>query len=372
MEVIKKILGLFFKSKKTPNVSADVNISTEKTATSTETIIKNRGDVYIQSNSSNLDSVMPEKFTGLYKKMEDVVNLLSTSVGEQSSLTDKVGIESESDFGRAFLQVAKEERSKGNIEEALYQYEEAEKHYKKANDYFQRAKILLIMSILANVQRKNKVEDSKYAEREAEFRNTALLLYIKSLVSGEYDRFKPQEFVELGALESRMGNFDNAQEYYEIAQKLCEKLGDRKTLANVLRLMGIMKGKDDRGGLIIGKKFLTDAKKLYENLEDDSGVAITFEALGDMNREHKNYSEALECYRNAWEKYNSADSTRRYFIAWHLYNTNDLAGNTKDALFWENEINLTFDSMPEEHQNYILKSKAKKAEVKGKNDEAKI
>jgi len=356
MDILKQLLGLFSKSKESSESNSDVDVDIK----SSRQKIKSGRDTVIIVNGAN-DELAP-KVADLYKATDKAVDILSAfAVDPTDSSTVQSDEKDGSDFGHTHLDAAKEARKVGNIEEALQHYEHAEKLYKKSNNTFQRAKILLIMSILANVQKKNNVE-SQYIEREADFRNTALLLYIKSLVSGEYNRFQPQEFVELGALESRMGNYDNALEYYEIAQKLCEKTGDKKILANVFRLTGIMEGKANRSGRVVGKAYLKKAQNIYNDIKDEIGVALTFEALGDMGRAYKEYSDALDSYKKAWEKYDSVGNARRYFIAWHLYNTYDLLENALEAQRWENMINSMFDTMPKEHQNYILKSRKRKTE----------
>ncbi|MCL2368362.1 MAG: tetratricopeptide repeat protein [Oscillospiraceae bacterium] len=347
-EIVKSVIGK-------DDVATSESVSTARVGDiEVKPVIKVEPVITVEINNPSLQENLPLQVVDLYKTLDKGASVLSNVKEKQSELTiDPPKKRKDTSHGAMLRETADEALADNRIEDALQHYEECAKFYGKENKDFERATVLARMSILANIQKKHKVE-SPYIAKESRFRNTALLLYIKALVSGKYDKFTPQEFIGLGELESRIGNYDNALAYYEIAKEFSENTENYQALANVLRLIGIMEGKAERGGRAIGNKYFAESRSIYIDIEDDFGIARTYEAQGDMERGHEDYENAIAHYKEAWAIYKAAGDARMYFIAWHFYDTYKLAENVSMAQYWKEEIDKMLPEMPKQQSNFVL------------------
>jgi tetratricopeptide (TPR) repeat protein len=241
------------------------------------------------------------------------------------------------------LHRADEERSKGNLTIALQHYANAVQKYRADGNNFQLAKVLMCMSILESIL---VYRSKKAAAYESEAR--ALFFTVG-------DRLDQKMVLDMARISSRWGHFVAARQYYDMAKDKCLENKDNHTLAIVYRLRGILESKEEHEGYEIARQYLLKSKQLYFELRDIKGQGQICQAMGDMERERNNYSEAVKHYNEAWQFYEVFGNHKwKGIIMGELYRSCTLAGMKDEAAEWKNRIEA-FHDMPEQAKNYVDK-----------------
>jgi len=242
------------------------------------------------------------------------------------------------------------ERRKGNIQCALGHYREAEQIYRNLKATAKLAYILSCMSILENIVEKG-------SEKAREYASEAIALY-----ATEKDNIAPKILINMGAIQSRLGHFEAAKHYYQLAEDIYEK--DDENLANVYRLRGILEGKLGHSNIQIARQYLASAREKYIGLKDTIRETKVIQSMGDLEREHKGYRLALTYYKKAWDMHKSINDPRgKSFIMGELCRAHALVGNKRKAKRWKKRILSAYEQMPEQARDYVMRCLNKAEEL---------
>lgn len=267
-------------------------------------------------------------------------DILENEIMPSTTLT----IEQEADYLQAFSYMtdAENERKLGNFRKALEHYSQAEKIYRDLKDSNRLIDVLLKKCISENILDCN--FSSVYG-----YLHEVRRLFVET---GE-----PRDYAiltKLGAVSSRIGMFDDAMVYYQRAKEGYKGLNDRVALANVYRLMGLLEGKPSRNNIAKAMSFFNEAKKIYFSYDDLYGQAKIYQAIGDLQREHKNYKESLLNYKKSFSlNLKTNNLYQKYILMAELYRINILLSDKDGAEKWLEKIKAVDNSIPDEIREYI-------------------
>lgn len=129
------------------------------------------------------------------------------------------------------------------------------------------------------------------------------------------------------------GQFDEAQQAYEIARKIVEEADDHRSVGAVLGQMGTLAMK--RGDLAEAATRYTEALETFRKLGEPQMEAVAWHQLGMVAQEARNWEEAERCYREAvriCEQIRDLPQLAKSFN--QLANVANLAGRLDDAERW--------------------------------------
>ena len=125
--------------------------------------------------------------------------------------------------------------------------------------------------------------------------------------SGVEDIARVELLVGAAQFDRARGDFDTAQRLLEQAQRMAERLGDRRWLAEAHHALSAVFG--ERGNRDGARVEATIAHSLYEEIGDDGGRAHALNALGVDAEERGELENALTFYRSALELLIGRDSS---------------------------------------------------------------
>ncbi len=110
---------------------------------------------------------------------------------------------------------------------------------------------------------------------------------------------------DIGEVYYRLGNITAAKKFAEQAKEMFEKSGNTKGIADCLKLLGntCLDSEHEKK-----KQYYLDACKLYEQTNDQHGLANCYFNLGLMNKNRKNYTDAVHYFNKALLAYTNAGS----------------------------------------------------------------
>lgn len=239
-----------------------------------------------------------------------------------------------------------EEHHNGNIKKALNYLEKAEKYYMDLDDNVRRADTLLCMSINERILYKKSIK-STAQERTA-----------RSLIEEEWTRLEdPSIYKNFAVAASRQGNYEAAREYYSKAESIClerKDINSLSILADTLRLRGILEGKPELDNLENANKIFINAFEKYVELGDKAGQASVYQAMGDAEREHKNYKCAVNKYESARLLYDETNEpVKEFCVIGELCRAYALAKEKHEALKCVSEAERILNQMPDPLRKYV-------------------
>ena len=100
--------------------------------------------------------------------------------------------------------------------------------------------------------------------------------------------------------------------------------------------------------------FFNEAKKIYFSYDDLYGQAKIYQAIGDLQREHKNYKESLLNYKKSFSlNLKTNNLYQKYILMAELYRINILLSDKDGAEKWLEKIKAVDNSIPDEIREYI-------------------
>jgi tetratricopeptide (TPR) repeat protein len=99
----------------------------------------------------------------------------------------------------------------------------------------------------------------------------------------------------LGSLHFRLGNFAQAQAFYEESLRLNRACQDTEGTADSLR--GLAKVVSARGDHPYARQLGEEALALHRTLNHQLGMGLDYSLFGDIARDQRDYAEALQHYK---------------------------------------------------------------------------
>ena len=190
----------------------------------------------------------------------------------------------------------------GDLEIYTDKLEEAEEHYRNAEEIYRRiqdnlglANVLLAMGDL--YMRTDKLEEAEGYYREAEglYRRIHDDLGLANVLKA------------MGDLDMRTAKLEEAEGHYREAEELYRRIKDNLGLANVLKAMGDLEMRTAK--LEEAEDHYREAEELYRRIQDDLGLANVLLSLGDIETRIAKLEEAEGYYHEAKELYRRTRSS---------------------------------------------------------------
>jgi predicted MPP superfamily phosphohydrolase len=127
---------------------------------------------------------------------------------------------------------------------------------------------------------------------------------------------------------------------------------DNLGLANVLLEMGDLECR--LGQIEDAQKHYADAEQLYRAERANLGLANVLKAMGDLERGRQNYPAAIDSYNIALGLYEAEQEPQGIsYTMGELCKVYALAGNSGEALYWLERVAEAFEGMPEYVKPYV-------------------
>ncbi len=312
----------------------------------------------ISFSQTNSDSLLAQLDTSKGKPRVDLLNKLSFKL--QSS-----GEEKAEKFAEEALLISRKENyesgianalnnkgllfeMRGNLDKAMEAYLEALALQEKMNNSEGAAAVLNNIGAVYFYQQ-DFPKAAKYWEESMKIKEQ----------SGNKKEIA-QGLINLGAANTRMKKFDESKKMYARALEIFKELDDKKNMASCLSNIGILTHKKEGTGKNALPYYL-QAKKINEEINDESGILTSLLNIGVSFAEDKKYSQAIENFNHALflaKKLNFKAAIRQ--IYGNLAETYSFAGDFKNAYEFTNLYMAVKDSMLDE------KSKKQIAELETK------
>lgn len=224
----------------------------------------------------------------------------------------------------------------GDIKLALKYYENAAEEYEK----LACEKELLDTYLRICISQKSLGNSDKVAE---------FLLKISRCSNGNSDLAIHKM---RASLESRHGLYKEARKNYAIAEKICIEKGASKGLVDILRLSAIMEGKPELNNYNVALELFERAKAKCD-IKDTNQLAMIYQSIGDMQREHGKHEYGLHNYIEAQKLF--TNHRGKYIIMGELCRAYAFCSNKEESNYWKGVIEHNFKYMPENIQKYNKK-----------------
>ena len=190
--------------------------------------------------------------------------------------------------------------------------------------------------------RLGKIEDAQQHYKQAEqlFRDERANLGLANVLQS------------MGDLERRLGQIEAAQQHYKQAEELFRAERVNLGLANVLQSMGDLESR--LGKIEAAQQHYKQAEQLYRDERANLGLANVLQSMGDLERQQGNHKSSIERYEKALRLYEGErEPAGKSYVLGELCRTYARMGDKSKALQWLEQTKTFGDQIPEYARPYV-------------------